>query len=399
MDIVSSSVLSLVPNWYISECGPFEFILDLKSEKVTFRALRNLTPQQWELKRNAECSAEHLVEISKDYPRAIAVDLIQEYLAIKWLQILSPSVNWNKALSYFRELADRTYENSPISKSILVSPSEGMFDVTESRYNKIIDMLGSTSYVYLKVDREFRFLDICEIRWSDVKDTNDYKFHPEFLHPYVSAIGDKEFLIYKNVRHDTIIAAKYGIVATKRKGRWKLYDPNTLKNSIVDILGTSYRIGCNIYEVLFDLSFRRRGALLIYDPLLKMKDVIINPHSQLLQEEMDSISAHSIVRESIRKIDMSSWGESNKRNKRIFLELASIDGAVIYTDKHIVAFGAMIKTHDDITDQYGARSTAALSAYAYGAYPIKISADGDVTIFFESRSKNGKACRAELHFA
>jgi hypothetical protein len=45
----------------------------------------------------------------------------------------------------------------------------------------------------------------------------------------------------------------------------------------------------------------------------------------------------------------------------------------------------------------GARTTAGRSAYLWGAHPIKVSADGDVTVYFESRNGDN-VCDAEMHF-
>jgi len=59
----------------------------------------------------------------------------------------------------------------------------------------------------------------------------------------------------------------------------------------------------------------------------------------------------------------------------------------------------MIKTHPNAKGQYGARTTAALSAYLYGAHPMKISTDGDVRILFSSDDEVGKTHQAELAFA
>jgi len=108
---------------------------------------------------------------------------------------------------------------------------------------------------------------------------------------------------------DLIVMGCGGVIATKRKDRWKIYDSSNLKNSLTDILPGEYRIGCNI-----------------------------------------------------------------------------------------AAFGAMIKTHSNAKGQYGARTTAALSAYLYGAYPMKISADGDLRIFFSSEDEAGNKYPAELVF-
>jgi hypothetical protein len=85
---------------------------------------------------------------------------------------------------------------------------------------------------------------------------------------------------------------------------------------------------------------------------------------------------------------------------RGFVELAGLDGAVIFDDEDILAFGAMIDTHSEAEGQYGARTTAALSAFHWGGLPTKISSDGEVACYFTSRSSDGQqGSEARLLFA
>lgn len=58
----------------------------------------------------------------------------------------------------------------------------------------------------------------------------------------------------------------------------------------------------------------------------------------------------------------------------------------------------MIESHPETGSHLGARSTAARSAYLWGGRPIKISADGDISITFKSRSAEENECDASLSF-
>ena len=49
----------------------------------------------------------------------------------------------------------------------------------------------------------------------------------------------------------------------------------------------------------------------------------------------------------------------------------------------------MIKSHDDVSDHPGARTTAANSAFLFGGIPVKVSSDGDITILFRSLGPSG----------
>ncbi len=87
---------------------------------------------------------------------------------------------------------------------------------------------------------------------------------------------------------------------------------------------------------------------------------------------------------------------SLKRRRRL-IEMACADGAVVFDDHRILAVGTLIRSHPSVGNQLGARTTAARSSYLWGAHPIKVSSDGDVTVYF--KSKNGVSeCDAEMHF-
>jgi len=274
--IVTDAVLSLIPGWYHSDGGKLRLKLEIGENPETFFVVRELTPDMWTLKKYAESNSALFKGFVKNLPRPVAIDLIQEYLALKWLDLTHPDIEWRKVLAYFRELSERTYENATVTKNLIVtSNQDGNHDITQSRHAKIFDVLSSSPNCFIKVDKELRFVGYDEIKWESIKDTEDYKFHPEFLQPFHSALQDREISIHLTLRRDLIVLGRGGIIATKRKNRWKIYDSNNLKNCLGDILCGNYRVGCNMYEVLFDLSFRRHGALLIFDPLNKLSGQVV----------------------------------------------------------------------------------------------------------------------------
>ena len=68
------------------------------------------------------------------------------------------------------------------------------------------------------------------------------------------------------------------MLAARRQRKWKLYDVGTFKNSLSHCLGNDH-VGGNLFEVIFELSFRRQGALLVYDPEHRIRGHILNPES------------------------------------------------------------------------------------------------------------------------
>ena len=162
------------------------------------------------------------------------------------------------------------------------------------------------------------------------------------------------------------------MVAAKRKGRWKLCDVFTFKNSIVDAInqtissgdGNNYRVGCNLFDVMFDLSFRRHGALLVYDPRRSVLSHVTNPGS-IFSGNADL--ARTALAPHVSSIGMGN-ADYGHRKKRLFLELASLDGALLFTGREILAVGAMIGTHAKAQQDIGARSTAARSALYWAGF-------------------------------
>ena len=159
----------------------------------------------------------------------------------------------------------------------------------------------------------------------------------------------------------------------------------TFKNSLAYCLGNPY-VGANLFEVVFDLSFRRQGALLIYDPRAPAcADHILNPESIVLDEwhsnghgRSDRHAGQALIGRSIEDIAVGKKAGSLKRKRRL-IEMACVDGAVIFDDDHLLAVGALIRSHPSVGNQLGARTTAARSRLSLGRHPIKVSSDGDVT--------------------
>ena len=317
--LVTDAVLSLIPGWYRCKGGKLPLKLAVEESATTFFAVRDLTPEMCKLKEHAEKHANLLRDFVSSFPPPIAVDLIQEFLALKWLDLTNQSIKWEKVLAYFRELSERTYENATITKNVILTPNEsGTFDITESKYAKIFDILASSPQCFIKTDGQMRFVGYDEIRWKSIKDTEQSKFHPEFLQPFYCALGEGEFSIHHTSKRDLIVMGHAGIIATTRKNRWKLYDCSNLKESLGDILYGERQLGCSLCEILLDLSFQRHGALLIFDPSDKLTDQVVNPHAWIVADEAKTGSAHSILRDRIREIKPTALRRASKGTNACF---------------------------------------------------------------------------------
>jgi hypothetical protein len=240
------------------------------------------------------------------------------------------------------------------------------------------------------------------VEWSQVNNATSYRFFPEFLHPIHSIMDDMDIVAHLTPHGDLVIMDKVGVLATKRKKKWRIYDARHFKSSLAYCLGNR-DVATNLIEVVFDLSFKRQGALLVYDPEHRILERTLNPESIMSpfgQRNGDLIQnreyGHALIQSSIEDIAIGKKTGSIKR-KRQLIELACIDGAIVFDDTNLLAVGALIRSHPDAGGHLGARITAARSAYLWGAHPIAVSSDGDVTVHFQSRSGD-EHCDAVMNF-
>ena len=204
--------------------------------------------------------------------------MLLESFAIEWLRMHSPTTDWGRFIKYLESLARRTYENQPVALNLIIRQGQGLGDITPPRIQKFFDRLASSAFSYLAVDSDLRLIEYGEVEWSQVNSATSYKFHPEFLHPIHSVMDETDLSAHLTTGGDLIIMSKAGLLATRRNRKWKIYDVRTFKNSLAYCLGSHYA-GANLFEVVFDLSFRRQGSLLVYDPDHLVADHILNTQS------------------------------------------------------------------------------------------------------------------------
>jgi hypothetical protein len=400
---IGREIVRLVPHWYEAECGPETYTIPIGEQAAKFHNHCRLTPNLRALlatisARTRELPLDRFVE----YPGL--TDILLENFVAEWLRIHSRELDWVRLIKYLETVSRRTNENLPVALTLVIQPGTGQGDITQSHLQKFFDRLASSPYTftYLAVDADLRLIRYGSVEWSQVNDAASCKFYPEFLHPIHSVMNDADLVAHLTSHDDLVIMSKAGILATKRKRRWKIYDIRTFKNSLAHCLGNAH-VGANLLEVVFDLSFRRQGALLIYDPQHRIQPRILNPESIILpacnpngRAKQAAECGQTLIGRSIEDISIGKKAGSLKR-KRQLIEMACIDGAVVFDDNNLLAVGALIRSHAGVGNQLGARKTAARSAYLWGAHPIEVSSDGDVSVYFKSRNGD-RQCDAVMHF-
>lgn len=392
-------IISTIPQFYQAEFGKFEWLLEHNATITKFCSHRNLTPHLWGLMNFVDVRIPTWVGELPEILTPMDTAKIQKEMAKFWLGITASFVNWEKALAYVDWVRIRTFENHPVSLNLVFSDQEiqsTTIDITNTDFQKVIDPLASSPNVYFQVNGDLKFSSYEEISWLSTKEPADYKFHPDFVQPFHSILQAGWVSLHITSRGDLLIQNKSGIIAANRKGRWYLYEATTTKNSLTDIL-ENYRVGCNLFDLVFDLSYRRHGALLIFDPNHNVINHIVNKNSILDETLGCPDEVRKALSPYVGSIQMKAQAYAERR-KKLLIEIAGMDGAVVFDEDRILAFGAMIETHPTAGGMTGARSTAAKSAYLWGGTPVKISSDGDISILFLSKNDSGKSSSSELTF-
>ncbi len=397
---IGREIIGLVPHWYQAECGPEQYSIPIGRHTAYFYNHRPLSPRLRNFlgkisDRTRELPLHYFIELPS------LIDVLLESFAVEWLRIQSEAIDWAKLLKYLEAVARRTSENQPVALNLIIREGDGVADITEANLQKFLDRLASSPFSYLTVDSDLRLMDYGEVEWCQVKNPTTAKFHPEFLHPLHSVMRETDISAHLTALGDIIIMNRGGLLAARRQRKWKLYDVGTFKNSLSRCLGNSH-VGGNLFEVIFELSFRRQGALLVYDPDHCIRGHILNTESIIFPgwkangEAAGDDCGQALVGPLLGDTAVGKKAGSVARRRRL-IEMACGDGAVVFDDQRLLAVGTLIRSHPSVGNQLGARTTAARSSYLWGARPIKVSSDGDVTVYF--RSKNCKTeCDAEMHF-
>lgn len=315
-------------------------------------------------------------------------EIIRTRMVIEWLKIKNYQGDWFKLFDYCKQLDKRTYENSSIGFTFIYNfDITGTLDLVEFENQKLLDVLADSHYTFFEVDKTWAYIDYNFVELKNIPEQTDFPLLPSFLIPYQAILSDKQCGITRTKKGDLIIYDKLGLLASNRKGIWKIYESYSLRNVFIDIVG-NHDLGANLFQILFDLSYKRHGALIILGNKDQSKSFVTNSSECFID---GNNILYKALNNRISKINIKN---KDNLSKPLILELASMDGSILF-DKNtgnLLAFGAMINHNKHANTESGARSTASLSAYHHGLIPFKISSDGEITAYIKD-SKNNNLIR------
>lgn len=382
----------------------------LAGEKYYYYSTRGITPVLKNFLQEIENESKEICKINLGSSE-LETEFVKRKLAIEWIsKVYSNKISiteWNCIFDYLFCISDRTYENLPNSINIIINLDEkGSICLNDVKEQKILDILACSNYAYIEVDKHLKIIKYDCIDIGDVLTKTTYTDVPDYLlaySQYASKCGEiNKIGISLSRTGDIVLYANNEQILSIRKKRWTIYNNASLKNTLSDVIGGfgssyAYAIACNLYDMIWNISYRRHGALIIVTSENAGDSHIVNKESILENSCVGEL--RFAIKEDINKIDISKTGLISK--KALLLELVSVDGATVIDckDGTVRAFGAIVELHNDVDNVSGARTTAAKSAIRHGNMkPIKISSDGDITLYNCVSDTDGNKHYIEFNF-
>ena len=384
-------IIDMIPHWFEAREGSHSVPLPFAPALANCFAHVPLSPM---MEKFLEGVARDLPELARrcaGFSESLSIELLQDHYALEWLELHAPRIHWRRILDYDQEAARRTYENESIRFHMLISSGYGRSDLLAQKTHGI-DPLTSAPNTFIRIDETLRFIGYESVTFA-MTDASVSGWCPNSLAPYRAVMDEDEWSVHRTPTGDFIVMNGDAVIAAKHENRWKLYDTPSLRGTLETLLG-SEELGLRTLELALDISFRRRGALLIFDPEDALFGNVTNPRSYLARDDQTT-SIHDALTPSLFPLSLAS-SDYSRSNNDLLAGAASLDGALVYNESNVLAIGAMIRTHEAVTGQLGARTLAALSAHHHGATPIKVSSDGDISLYFAPGSDRDAEARHEF---
>jgi hypothetical protein len=395
---ISRLIFETIPQIFEAENGHHPVDLNIAGEESEVFSMLPLSDELRTYLRNAVSIWEELRPMTDgQITQSIEREWVQQKFAVAWLEAKTGISNWPLILDYFRKLSRRTTENQQISKTIVIEPSVQVNEIEtaflqDESYYKVFDWLGSTTMTYYRVDEKLGIKALEAVSLTEIKDLKGYRFYPDRLHPIIGSLRDpKSIVVHLSGDRALLIANREGVIASKLIGEsWRIYDKEHLIASVASVMERQmsetprseepYCVACSLLQILFDISMKRHGGLIVLDHPENVARYVIKGIERDALSPLNRIFTHSPF----------NGLEFSIPEVRKLVELSAVDGALVL-DLHgnLVQVGSMVLSHPSVLSHFGTRDAAGFSAAKFGATAFKISADGKVTLFFTLPSKTG----------
>lgn len=299
------------------------------------------------------------------------------------------SISVNALLSALHTMSEQTYENKslvfgcvldPNYQSAESSPKFPELFLNAKKYKALSDGY-KTAY---HVASDGGVIDFVDLERVTAPPLNERYYFPEWTFAMARASRDGRCGVTLTRQGDILVFDEGALRLTYRYGRWRYWNHNHVVKLLRDraraqkvpvkILGG---VVGSIYRMSLDISFRRSGGLFVIlhnrrdlKKIVREGDAIFDGSRNATDNDFDKV---------VRTHKIQSLPRA------VAVELASLDGAVVLANSgEILAYGAVLqpKKAGRLKGSEGSRTKAAIGASNYGL-AIKISSDGDMTVYFD----------------
>lgn len=289
------------------------------------------------------------------------------------------------------KLSEQSYENKALTFGCILEPRR---NVKGQGAQFPSDFLGSKKYKALSdgfrtayhVSASGTILDFVDLDRFVKKDLSEKHYYPDWAEPIARASRSDRCGIALSRQGDILVFDRGTLRFTYRYGQWQYWNHAHLVHLLRDRARAQRvpnkilrRVVSSIYRAALDVSFRRSGGLFVIlhnrkslHDVARASDAIGDSKRSTTDREFDLvIREHNI--QSLPRV--------------VVVELTSLDGAIVLNNSgRILAYGAVLqpKKAGRLRGTEGSRTKAAIGASNYGL-AVKISSDGDITVYYEGK--------------
>lgn len=292
-----------------------------------------------------------------------------------------------------RRLAEQSYENKALAFGCIIQTSTGTMPDSGVHFprdylrRKKFRALSDGYHTAYFASRNGALLGLRSLAGET---PSGHKYYPDWCEDLASHATHGNLGLVLTRQGDLIVLERGGLTFTYRFGRWQYWN----HSHIVDLLRNSARVQhvppprlSEVVRVMYrgalDVSFRRSGGLFVL--LRRAADLhyLVRRGEAVDNDGRDPLDA---------ALDTAIGGGRAEGLKRpIIAELAGLDGALVISNTgRLLAYGAILEPRRKgrITGAEGSRTKAAIGASNYGL-AIKISSDGDITVYLKGKELLG----------
>jgi DisA bacterial checkpoint controller nucleotide-binding len=255
--------------------------------------------------------------------------------------------------------------------------------LTLKKYKALSD--GFRTAYYVSATGEI--LNFVDLDRFDRRRLTEKHHYPYWAEPIARASREGRCGVALSRQGDILVFDEGTLRFTYRYGRWQYWNHAHLVHLLRDlaraqrvprsILG---RVVGAIYRAALDVSFRRAGGLFVIlhnrrnlSEVVRHGEAIADGKREKTDLEFDAV----IVKHAIQSLP-----------RAVAVELAALDGALVFANSgRLLAYGAVLQPRKagKLRGTEGSRTKAAIGASNYGL-AIKVSSDGDITVYSEGKS-------------